>query len=126
MRGYELRDPLGRKIGRLEELFAGEDVRAKHVRVRVGPFGLEERPDSDWSGSGGHDGTMRYTAEYILSAFARRRSGVRIPSAPLCKWGALQENREKQEKAQRYFGAFVQQPSAAVERILTLTCVGRM
>ena len=40
MRGYELRDPLGRKTGRLEVLFAGEDGRTKHVRVRVGPFGL--------------------------------------------------------------------------------------
>jgi hypothetical protein len=40
MRCYELRDPLGRKIGRLEELFAGEDVRATHIRVRVEPFGL--------------------------------------------------------------------------------------
>ena len=40
MRGYELRDPLGRKIGRLEELFAGEDGRPQHVRVKVGPFGL--------------------------------------------------------------------------------------
>ena len=29
-----------RKTGRLEELFAGEDGRPKHVRVRVGPSGL--------------------------------------------------------------------------------------
>jgi hypothetical protein len=40
MRGYKLRDLLGRKTGRLEELFAGEDGRPKHVRVRVGPSGL--------------------------------------------------------------------------------------
>jgi hypothetical protein len=33
--------PLGRKIGRVEELFAGGDGRPKHVRVRLGPFGLE-------------------------------------------------------------------------------------
>ena len=39
-RGYELRDPLGRTIGRVEELFADQDGRPKHVRVRVGPFGL--------------------------------------------------------------------------------------
>jgi len=42
MRGYELRDPLGRKTGRLEELFAGEDGRLKHVRVRVGSAGLDK------------------------------------------------------------------------------------
>jgi hypothetical protein len=31
---------LGRKIGRVEELFTGGDGRRKHVRVGVGPFGL--------------------------------------------------------------------------------------
>ena len=35
-----MRDPSGRKTGSLEELFAGEDGRTKHVRVRVEPFGL--------------------------------------------------------------------------------------
>lgn len=39
-RGYELRDLLGQQIGRIEELFADGDGRPKHVRVRVGPFGL--------------------------------------------------------------------------------------
>jgi hypothetical protein len=37
-----LRDPLGHKTGRLEELFAGEDGRLKHVRVRVGPSRLDK------------------------------------------------------------------------------------
>jgi hypothetical protein len=32
--------PLGRKIGRVEELFTGGDGRPKHVRARLGPFGL--------------------------------------------------------------------------------------
>ena len=36
MGGCELYDPLGRKIGRVEELFAGEDDRPKRVRVKVG------------------------------------------------------------------------------------------
>lgn len=39
-RGYELRDPLGQKIGRVEELFAGGDGRPKHGWARLGPFGL--------------------------------------------------------------------------------------
>ena len=39
-RGYELRDPLGRKIGRIEEVFADGDSEPKYVRVRIGAFGL--------------------------------------------------------------------------------------
>ncbi len=40
MRGCELRDLLGRKIGRVEELSAGEDNRPERVRAKVGPSGL--------------------------------------------------------------------------------------
>ena len=38
--GYELRDPLGRKIGRIEEVFADGDGEPKYVRARIGSFGL--------------------------------------------------------------------------------------
>ena len=37
--GYEVRDPLGQRIGRAEKLFVDGDGDPKHVRVRLGFFG---------------------------------------------------------------------------------------
>ena len=56
-----------------------DDTRRTIGTVRELLFGL----------TNGTHGTQRYTPEYILSAFARRRSGVRIPSAPVLYAGFL-------------------------------------
>ena len=37
--GYEVCDPLGRKIGKAEKLFVNGDGGAEYVRVRLGLFG---------------------------------------------------------------------------------------
>lgn len=37
--GYEVHDPLGQKVGRVEKLFVNGDGDPKHVRVRLGFFG---------------------------------------------------------------------------------------
>lgn len=37
--GYAVYDPLGRKIGRAEEVFANRDGEPMYVRVRIGFFG---------------------------------------------------------------------------------------
>ena len=50
-----------------------------------------------------------------LSAFARRRSGVRIPSAPLLKLVDLQVKRETTMIARDASVAFVQQPCSNAE-----------
>jgi hypothetical protein len=47
MGGCELYDLLGRKTGRVEELFAGEDDRPKRVRAKVGALqGRDDRTDT--------------------------------------------------------------------------------
>ena len=38
-KGYEVRDPLGQKIGKAEELFFNGDGDPEYVRVRLGLFG---------------------------------------------------------------------------------------
>ena len=38
--GYRVRDPLGRKIGRLKRLFLNESGGAEYAEVKVGLFGL--------------------------------------------------------------------------------------
>ncbi len=37
--GYEVRDPLGQKIGKAEKLFVNGDGNPEYVRVRLGLFG---------------------------------------------------------------------------------------
>lgn len=37
--GYEVHDPLGQRVGRVEKLFTNGDGDPKHVRVRLGFFG---------------------------------------------------------------------------------------
>lgn len=37
--GYAVYDPLGQKIGVVEEVFANRDARPQYVRVRIGFFG---------------------------------------------------------------------------------------
>jgi hypothetical protein len=39
--GYLVRDPLGRKIGRLKRLFLNENGAAEYAEVGVGLFGLK-------------------------------------------------------------------------------------
>jgi hypothetical protein len=39
--GYWVRDPRGRKIGRLERLFLNESGGAEYAEVKVGLFGLK-------------------------------------------------------------------------------------
>lgn len=36
--GYRLCDPLGQKIGSVEEIFVNEDMEPQYVRVKVGLF----------------------------------------------------------------------------------------
>ncbi len=38
--GYEVHDPLGRKIGTAEEVFSNRDDEPEYVRVKIGFFGL--------------------------------------------------------------------------------------
>ena len=38
--GYWVRDPLGRKIGRLKRLFLNESGGAEYAEIKVGLFGL--------------------------------------------------------------------------------------
>ena len=38
-RGYEVRDPLGQRIGQAEELFVNGDGGPEYVRVRIGFLG---------------------------------------------------------------------------------------
>ena len=38
--GYRVRDPLGRKIGRLKRLFLNESGGAEYAEIKVGLFGL--------------------------------------------------------------------------------------
>jgi hypothetical protein len=38
--GYEVRDPLGRKIGRLKRLFLNESGGPEYAEIKVGLFGL--------------------------------------------------------------------------------------
>jgi hypothetical protein len=52
---------------------------------------------------------LKRPAKY-RAAFARRRSGVRIPSAPLRKYGVLQEKPELEMRIQTPGGTLVQQP----------------
>ena len=54
-------------------------------------------------------------ASIYLSAFARRRSGVRIPSAPLLKDVDLQEKLEPKMSFLTASGALVQQPCSNAE-----------
>jgi hypothetical protein len=37
--GWELRDPLGRRVGRVSRVFVDRAGRAAHVEVALGPFG---------------------------------------------------------------------------------------
>ncbi len=37
--GWELRDPLGRRVGRVSRVFVDLSGRAVHVEVAMGPFG---------------------------------------------------------------------------------------
>jgi PRC-barrel domain len=37
--GWELRDPLGRRVGRVSRVFVDGAGRAAHVEVSLGPFG---------------------------------------------------------------------------------------
>ena len=37
--GYEVHDPLGRRIGRAEEIFANADDEPEYIRVKMGFFG---------------------------------------------------------------------------------------
>ena len=39
--GYWVRDPLGRKIGRLKRLFLNESGGAEYAEVKVGLFGMK-------------------------------------------------------------------------------------
>lgn len=39
--GYRVRDPRGRKIGRLKRLFLNENGGAEYAEIRVGLFGLK-------------------------------------------------------------------------------------
>ena len=39
--GYRVRDPRGRKIGRLKRLFLNESGGAEYAEIRVGLFGLK-------------------------------------------------------------------------------------
>jgi len=39
--GYEVRDPEGRKIGRVKELFVNVHAEPEYVRVRTGVLGLK-------------------------------------------------------------------------------------
>ncbi|MDQ3184836.1 MAG: PRC-barrel domain-containing protein [Actinomycetota bacterium] len=39
--GYEVRDPRGRKIGRLKRLFLNESGGTEYAEVKVGLFGLK-------------------------------------------------------------------------------------
>ena len=39
--GYRVRDPLGRKTGRLKRLFLNESGGAEYAEVKVGLFGLK-------------------------------------------------------------------------------------
>jgi hypothetical protein len=38
--GYRVRDPLGRKIGRLKRLYLNESGGAEYAEIKVGLFGL--------------------------------------------------------------------------------------
>ncbi len=37
--GYEVRDPLGQKIGQAEEIFANANDEPEYIRVKMGLFG---------------------------------------------------------------------------------------
>jgi hypothetical protein len=37
--GWELRDPLGRRVGRVSRVFLAHPGRSVHVEVSLGPFG---------------------------------------------------------------------------------------
>jgi hypothetical protein len=39
--GYRVRDPQGRKIGRLKSLFLNGSGGAEYAEVKVGPFGMK-------------------------------------------------------------------------------------
>ncbi len=39
--GYQVCDPLGQKIGSVEEIFVNEDMEPQYVRVKVGLFGMK-------------------------------------------------------------------------------------
>ncbi len=39
--GYRVRDPLGRKIGRLKRLYLNESGGAEYAEVKVGLFGMK-------------------------------------------------------------------------------------
>jgi hypothetical protein len=39
--GYWVRDPRGRKIGKLKRLFLNESGGAEYAEVKIGPFGLK-------------------------------------------------------------------------------------
>jgi hypothetical protein len=39
--GYRVRDPRGRKIGKLKRLFLNENGGAEYAEIGVGPFGLK-------------------------------------------------------------------------------------
>jgi hypothetical protein len=39
--GYRVRDPLGRKIGKLNRLFLNENGGAEYAEIGVAPFGLK-------------------------------------------------------------------------------------
>jgi PRC-barrel domain len=39
--GYEVYDPLGQKIGRVEKIFVNENHEPGYVRIRMGLFGMK-------------------------------------------------------------------------------------
>jgi hypothetical protein len=39
--GYEVRDPLGHRLGRVEKLFVNDDEEPEYIRVKMGLFGLK-------------------------------------------------------------------------------------
>ena len=54
--GWELRDPLGRRVGRVSKVFLARTGRAAHVEVALGPFGtrpvlLCPSTGSGWTGT---------------------------------------------------------------------------
>ena len=38
--GYELHDPLGKKIGSVQDLFLNDDAEPEYIRVKLGILGL--------------------------------------------------------------------------------------
>jgi hypothetical protein len=39
--GYSVYDPVGRKIGIAESVFANSDGEPEYIRLRIGPFGMK-------------------------------------------------------------------------------------